>query len=215
MNLNKKDIKVNFHSSICLKGNIYIDPLNIKRKLSNAKLVFITHTHWDHLDEKSIKNVKSAETLFVCTQDAKVQLLKIGVEEENIIVIKPDVTLSVADVRVETFPSYNIGKEFHPKKNGWVGYKITIDGVSYLICGDSDVTKELKKMSADVLFVPIGGTYTMDAKEAATLTNLMKPKLVVPMHYGEVVGGKEVEKIFLDNLSKEIECLTLIRGEKI
>ena len=81
-----------------------------------------------------------------------------------------------------------------------------------MICGDSDVTKELKKMSADVLFVPIGGTYTMDAKEAATLTNLMKPKLVVPMHYGEVVGGKEVEKIFLDNLSKEIECLTLIKG---
>ena len=212
MNKNKKDIKVNFHSSICLCGDVYVDPLNIKRKVANAKLVFITHTHWDHLDERSINNVKTPQTLFVCTQDAKAQLLKIGVEEENIIVIKPYVNLSVANVGIETFPAYNIGKEFHPKKNGWVGYKITIDGVSYLICGDSDVTKELKKMSADVLFVPIGGTYTMDAKEAATLTNLMKPKLVVPMHYGEVVGGKEVEKIFLDNLSKEIECLTLIKG---
>lgn len=215
MKINKKDIKVNFHSSICLHGDIYIDPLNIKKKVGNAKLVFLTHTHWDHLDEKSIKNICNENTIFVCTKDAKTQLLKIGVEEENIIVIKPDVNLSIAGVEIETFPAYNIGKKFHTKRNGWVGYKITIDGTTYLICGDTDVTEELIKMKTDVLFVPIGGTYTMDAKEAAMLANIIKPKLVVPVHYGEVVGGKEAEKIFVKNLNKDIECLILLKGEKI
>ena len=81
-----------------------------------------------------------------------------------------------------------------------------LDGESFVVCGDSDVTDELKKVKTDTLFVPIGGFYTMDASEASALVNITKPKIVVPMHYGAIVGGKEDEKKFLEGLDKEIEC---------
>lgn len=43
-----------------------------------------------------------------------------------------------------------------------------------------------------MLFVPIGGTYTMDYKEAADYTNSIKPKYVIPIHYGTIVGKKKM-----------------------
>ena len=74
--IKKNKIKVNFHSSICLNGNVYIDPLEIKKETKNAKVVFITHTHWDHLDEDSINKVKNSNTIFVCPKDAEEKLEK-------------------------------------------------------------------------------------------------------------------------------------------
>ena len=62
-------------------------------------------------------------------------------------------------------------KPFHPKENGWVGYIIELDGIRYYIAGDTDITEESKKVKCDVAFVPVGGTFTMDYKEAANLIN--------------------------------------------
>lgn len=50
-----KNIKINCHSSICIDGDIYIDPFNINEEYNNAKVIFITHSHYDHLDVNSIK----------------------------------------------------------------------------------------------------------------------------------------------------------------
>ena len=41
---------------------------------------------------------------------------------------------------------------------------------------------------ADVALLPIGGTYTMNAEEAAAAVKCIKPRTVVPMHYGRIVG---------------------------
>lgn len=205
------DIKVNYQSSICLGGEIYFDPLNIDEKLNNAKIVFITHTHWDHLDEKSIKNVANKETVFVCPQDAVEKLIDWGFENEKILSVEPNQKFEVLGVICETFPAYNINQKFHPKENGWVGYVVTFGGVTYAICGDTDVTEELKKVKTDVIFVPIGGTYTMDAVEASELVNIVKPKLVVPVHYGAVVGDKNSEITFLKNLDSSIEYLLALK----
>src|SRR5436190_1889876 len=41
---------------------------------------------------------------------------------------------------------------------------------------------------ADVAFLPIGGTYTMTAAEAAEAAKAISPQVAVPMHYGFVVG---------------------------
>ena len=40
-------------------------------------------------------------------------------------------------------------------------------------------------------FLPVGGTYTMNYKEAADLANALNVKTVVPTHYGSVAGKKE------------------------
>lgn len=204
------DIKINCHASICINKDIYIDPLHIKDKTKNAKIIFITHSHWDHLDIDSIKNIYNEKTIFVCPLDCQNLLLQNDIKKENIQVVKPNETLEILKIKCEVIHSYNINKKFHPKNNNWVGYLLTIDNIKYLICGDSDLTEELKNIKTDVLFVPIGGTYTMNAKEGAQLANTIKPKLVIPMHYGEIVGNKEMVKEFLSFLSEKLESEVLI-----
>lgn len=93
------------------------------------------------------------------------------------------------------------------------GFKVTIRGVTYTICGDTDATDELKTIKTDVLLVPIGGTYTMDAKEAALLTNIIRPKLVIPTHYNTIpqtATKKQAEPEFKSNLDPSIPLKFLI-----
>lgn len=203
------NLSVNCHSSICINGNIYVDPFKINTKLNNVKIVFITHSHYDHLDMGSIKNVINNQTIIVCTADSAKIL-----EEENInnqiVVVEPNKSYEVQNIKFSTFPAYNVGHH-HFLSLGFVGYTIVLNGVSYTICGDTDATEELKKIKTDVLFVPIGGTYTMNALEAANLTNIIKPKMVVPVHYNCIVGSKEDEKVFVQNVDKQIKVKILVK----
>ena len=106
---------------------------------------------------------------------------------------------------------YHINKAFHPKENGWVGYIIEIEGISYYIAGDTDITKENKKVKCDVAFVPVGGTYTMDFKEAGELINEIKPKIAIPIHYGSIVGTKEDAINFSKLINHEIKTEILMK----
>ena len=59
--------------------------------------------------------------------------------------------------------------------------------------------------------VPVGGTYTMDFKEADNLINEIQPKIAVPIHYGSVVGTKQDAIDFSKLLNPKIECRRLMR----
>ena len=113
-------------------------------------------------------------------------------------------------IKFETVPAYNINKPFHPKENGWVGYIIEIKGIRYYIAGDTDITEENKDVECDVAFVPVGGTYTIDFKEAAQLINSIKPKIAVPTHYGSVVGTKRDATDFIKLLHPTIKGIILM-----
>ena len=80
------------------------------------------------------------------------------------------------------------------------------------MAGDTDITEENKKVRCDVAFVPVGGTYTMDSKEAIELVNEIKPTMAVPVHYGSVVGTEEDAEMFVRNLKEAIEGKILIKN---
>ena len=112
----------------------------------------------------------------------------------------------VADgLEFETVPAYNIGKPFHPQSACWVGYIINLNGKRVYISGDTDATPEAEKVKCDVAFVPVGGTYTMNALQAAELVNRIKPGIAVPVHYGEIVGSKKDGLKFADAVDKSIK----------
>ena len=196
------NINVNCHSSIRIE-NIYVDPFKIENGNNDAEYIFITHSHYDHYSLEDLEKVVNSNTVFVCTQDVEEDLKKHY--SNKIVCVEPNQEYDLGDISFSTFKSYNISKKFHPSVNGWVGYVINVGGMKYAILGDSDVTDEVKAIKCDVLFVPIGGTYTMNAKEASELVNIIKPELVIPVHYNDIVGNKEDERIFLENLNKEIE----------
>ena len=188
-----ENIEVFKHSSIKFNKEkvIYFDPFKIDENYNDADIIMITHEHFDHYSEEDILKVKKEDTIIVVPESMKKNPLQLNFKPENIIGVGPNNSYSINGLKFETIPAYNTNKNFHPKSNNWVGYIIYLDGFKYYIAGDTDETEENRNLKVDVAFVPIGGTYTMNYKEAAKLVNEMKPKMVVPIHYGEIVGSKE------------------------
>lgn len=207
-----ENIQVLCHSSIKINEGkvIYFDPFKINKQYNDADIIFITHDHYDHYSEEDIDKVIKPDTTIVIPEGMQVKLLKKGVKNSNIITVEPEKTYVVEGLKFETIPAYNVNKAFHPKDNGWVGYILEIDGIRYYIAGDTDITEENKRVKCDIAFVPVGGTYTMDFKEAAELVNEIKPKVAIPIHYGSIVGTSEDAINFQKLLNPEIKCKILM-----
>ena len=208
-----ENIEVLYHSSIRInkEKTIYIDPFKIDRNYNDADIVFITHDHYDHYSEEDIDKVINENTTIIIPEELLTKLLKKGINKNAIITVEPNEKYVVQGIKFETIPAYNTNKTFHPKKNGWVGYIIIINGIRYYIAGDTDITEENKKVKCDVAFVPVGGTYTMDFKEAASLINEIKPKIAIPIHYGSVVGTEQDAIDFIRLLHPEIKGIILMK----
>lgn len=201
------NIKINSHSSIQIDDNIYFDPFNITAGMPVAKMIFITHPHYDHFSPEDIKKVADSSTIIITTKgNSEAEMLP----HSKIIYVSPYDEFNEDDIHVKVLPAYNKDKKFHPKENAWVGYKLTIDDETYIVAGDTDATDELASEKTDALILPIGGTYTMNAEEAADLANRMMPKLVVPSHYNAIVGDKNDEAKFVSLLNPKIKCRILI-----
>ena len=196
------------HSSIKIKDNktIYFDPYQIEKNYKDADSIFITHSHYDHYSEEDIVKVKKAETKIIITIDLKEKVEKLGLVSSNIIIVEPNKKYTIDKLKVETIPAYNNEKPFHPKYNKWVGYILETSTGRFYIAGDTDITAENKKINCDIAFLPIGGTYTMNYKEAAELANIINPKIVIPTHYGSIVGTKEDAYKFKELINKTIRC---------
>ena len=207
------NISINCHSSIKINGEkvIYIDPYKIKEINKDADLIFITHEHYDHYSIEDINKIKKSNTRFIVPKSMKNRLIIDRISENDIISVDVKNKYNVDDIEFETIPAYNINKSFHPKNNNWVGYIININNIKYYIAGDTDMTEEAINVKCDIAFIPIGGTYTMDYKEAATLTNKIKPKYAIPIHYGLIVGKYEDAINYSNLLDKEIECKIIIK----
>lgn len=207
------NIELLYHSSIKInrKKVIYIDPYKIDNDYSDADIIFITHEHYDHYSEEDIDKIKKEDTVIVIPEELLIKVLKYGFRKDYVITVEPNKKYMVEGIKFETIPAYNINKSFHPKENEWVGYIIEIDNIRYYIAGDTDVTEENKKVKCDVAFVPVGGTFTMDFKESAKLINEIKPKIVVPTHYGSIVGTKQDAIDFIKLLHPSIKGVILMK----
>ena len=202
-------IEINTQSSIKI-DNIYFDPYLIKEEKHDAKIIFITHSHYDHFSPEDILKVKNKDTKIIVTKDLYEKTIELGFEKTKIYLVEPNMEYKINDIEVKTIPAYNINKKFHPKENNWVGYILSINNVSYYIAGDTDITEENKMVECDIALIPIGGTYTITYEEAASLINIIKPKKVIPTHYAEIVGEKEDAEKFKKLIDSSIECEILI-----
>ena len=196
------NIYINCQSSIKISDGltIYFDPYNIKEKVNNADYIFITHPHWDHFDLDSINNIANEKTIIIGPSSVIEKL-----DNYKTLEVKPNNIYNLDNISFMTVPAYNIDKDFHPKDAGYVGYIVTLNNITYYIAGDTDVIEELNAIKADVIFLPVGGTYTMTKEEAVELANTIKPKYAIPIHYGLAVGDELDAKYFVNNIDKEIK----------
>ena len=208
-----ENIEVLYHSSIRInkEKTIYIDPFKINKNYNDADIIFITHDHYDHYSEEDIDKVINENTTIIIPDELLTKLLRKGINKNAIITVEPNKNYMVQGIKFETISAYNTNKTFHPKENGWVGYIIIINGIRYYIAGDTDITEENKQVKCDAAFVPVGGTYTMDFKEAASLINEIKPKIAIPIHYGSIVGTEQDAIDFIRLLHPEIKGIILMK----
>ena len=185
----RRQITVNAQSSIRIGGDqvLYFDPFRITDARKDADIIFITHPHFDHFSPADIARVCKPETVFIAPESMAAELKAAGITEP--VLMKPGESKTISGIAVETVPAYNISKQFHPKQNGWLGYIVTVGGKRIYAAGDTDATKEAAAVQCDIALIPIGGTYTMNPAEAAELVNRMQPQIVIPIHYGTIVGN--------------------------
>jgi L-ascorbate metabolism protein UlaG (beta-lactamase superfamily) len=168
------------------RTQIYIDPWKLPAGAPKADVILITHAHFDHYSADDVAKIAQAGTTFVAPADVAAKL-----EGKHVVTATPGGTYTVGSLKVQAVPAYNTNKDFHKKSENWLGYVVTLSsGVRVYHTGDSDATPEMKAVKADVALMPCGGTYTMTAAEVAEAANAFKPAVLIPMHWGDIVGSK-------------------------
>ncbi len=200
----KCKIDINTQSSIRIESDlvIYVDPFKIEEEKYDADLVFITHEHYDHFDKESLRKVMKDDSYLIvprCMEDLVSDFPKVLLVDVNN-------SYEVLNMTFKTVPSYNVNKSFHPKNKGYVGYILNIDDEIIYVSGDTDALPENQNIKCDIAMVSIGGTFTMDYKEAVSFVNELKPKVAIPTHYGSIVGSMEDGMKFKELLDNNIKC---------
>lgn len=213
MNALLKGIEHQCHASIRMKGEktIYVDPFQVVDEPQDADVIFITHSHHDHFSPEDIRKVKKHDTLLVLPANCIQLAAELG--WHNAIPAEAGQAAEAAGVSFETVAAYNVEKHFHEQNRGWVGYIITFEGIRYYIAGDTDIIPEMHQVQCDVAFLPVGGTYTMSAEEAAQAAAIIKPKMAIPTHYGIIVGDESDAETFVRALPEGVEGVILSRGQ--
>lgn len=173
------------HSSVRIDGErvVYIDPWKLELPAKKADIILVSHAHHDHFSPDDIGRIWAEGTVIVTAPDCAAGL------PGEVRTMKPGDRIEVLGVAVEAVPAYNPDKKFHPREKNWLGFIVTLDGKRIYYCGDTDQVPEMKTIRADIVLAPVGGTYTMTAAEAAALVNMLRPKVAIPVHYGDVAGA--------------------------
>ncbi len=184
------------HDAFRLDGPpvIYFDPWKLPPKSPRADLVLVSHEHHDHCSPDDIKRISGPQTVVVAPASAQGKL-------KGARVISAGERLEVSGASIEAVPAYNVGKKFHPKTAGHVGYVVTVGGERIYFAGDTDYIPEMKDIRCDVALLPVSGIYVMTAAEAVQAFGDIQPAVAVPMHYGAGVAGSQADaQFFKDQL---------------
>ncbi len=156
-------------------------------------IILVSHDHYDHNSVKSV-------------------------EKEDSKIVRGSGEKTISNVLIKGFETFH--DEVQGAKRGEnIVYKFRVDDITFCHLGDlgHKLNDDMVEMlgDIDVLFVPVGGTFTLDVDEAWKVIKMVNPKIVVPMHYK--VGGLSLPvsgvDVFLEkNKSK---CKVLRVGNEI
>lgn len=217
------------HSAFLLEGNdrVLIDPFftgNPKACVSPDKvdcdIVCVTHGHGDHLgDAVEIARRTGATVASIVEMSAFVE--RTGVKSVGFNLGGTAKIRNTSIIMVPAFHSSSIGApglEFSAAMP--VGMVIDSGKVVYhagdtCVYGDMKLIGDLYK--PDVALLPIGGFFTMDPRQAALAASLIRPKIVLPMHYNTWPSIEQDPKEFerLVKKSSKAKVVLLKPGESL
>lgn len=204
------DIAFIKHGSIIIDINnelVYIDPVtmfgNDFSKLPKADMILVTHEHHDHFDPKAIEELSGDSTRLIMSRRV-VELYGKG----EAMLPGETITVEPANFTVTATPAYNTTPDhlqFHPKDRKDIGFVFDIDGLRIYVAGDTEDIPEMADLKdIDIAFLPVNQPYTMTPEQAIHATEVIKPKVLYPYHYGQTDLSPIVEKFADSNVDVRI-----------
>ncbi len=171
------------HSSFKIRGKgrvIYIDPYRIIDH-EPADFIFISHPHTHHYSLNDLKKIAVEKTNIYAPLSCITELELLPGWS---IAVEPGSTFTAGNFEVTTVPAYNIEGTVHPRDAHWTGFIIDFGGMRVYHSGDTDLIPEMSSLgNIDYALLPISGVNVMNADEAARAAGIIKPTVVIPMHY--------------------------------
>lgn len=187
---------------------IYVDPVNIDTSPADADFILITHNHPDHQQTAVIARLRKASTVIVSSPPGAPALMTAfpGTPVQAVI---PGERLNLGGVEVETVPMYNVVKNTrHPRFMNFVGYVVNVGGVRVYMAGDTERFPEMKQFSADVVMLPLGQIFTMEAPHDAVEAALdLKARVAIAYHWGNAEGTEADADYFVAQLSPRMQAM--------
>ena len=147
-------------------------------------IVLITHDHGDHVGD-AVALCRRHGALCCGLFETAISLTGRGLPE-HLLGAAPNIggTVNVKGARITLTPALHSSETGSP-----LGYVVRMpDGFTFYHSGDTALFSDMALIGEDhdldVALLPIGGVYTMDSAQAARATGLIRPKAVVPMHWG-------------------------------
>ena len=190
-------------TSVCL------DPFQVKGDYKPVDVLISTHEHFDHCSVEDMQKVVNSDTEVIGIPMAEDNLSKLDCKKIHY--VKPGETLTLKSIRFEFVPAYNVNKfrspevPFHPKEDEKIGVIIVMDSHRIYHAGDTDCIPEMADFRPDIALIPVSGTYVMTAEEAIEAANILQPRLIIPMHFGAIVGDSSMAEKLKQSVSVPVE----------
>lgn len=167
-----------------------IDPFNKNVGLKvptkfGGNIVLISHDHEDHNNVELIKGTNLSPEPFVITGPGEYE---------------------VRGIMIYGIPSYHDDKEGSLRGENTI-YLIELENMWLVHLGDlgqktlnNEQLEELRDV--DILLIPVGGVYTLNAKEANQIIAQIEPRIIIPMHYK--MPGLKINIDGIEKFIKEI-----------
>jgi L-ascorbate metabolism protein UlaG (beta-lactamase superfamily) len=191
------DLELLNHASVKIKDKwtVYIDPYQIPAG-EKADFILISHEHVDHCSPVDLKKIIKPQTVIIASEQCKDKLNVISKSVSQVHYLKPNQNIKIGDFFVETVPSYNTNKPYHPKEDNKLGFIVNLKLGRVYLAGDTDLIPEMQSLrDIEIAFLPVSGRYVMNAEEAAKAIEIIRPKVIVPYHYDAVGSRKDAEKL--------------------
>jgi L-ascorbate metabolism protein UlaG (beta-lactamase superfamily) len=163
--------------------------------ITQADIVCVTHGHIDHIGD-SVKIVKKTGATFIGTPELGFFARRNGIPEEGgeLCTLNIGGSAIVRGIKIIMTNAVHtsdimVSETEEEVGSGACGYILVIeDDVRVYFAGDTGVFGDMRLIAdlynPHLAIVPVGGKYNMGVREAAYAAFLLRPKFLIPMHYG-------------------------------